>query len=153
VAKVSVYVSDELKARMDASGELTNWSEVARPAFLSAVTSNEYRKEQNMTTAIERLRASKAEYLSELKTEAAKAGREWASGLATYRDLARLAKLEPEIIGYDSVNRIIDPEKKMSREDFARYLGVNEDDLDDEDFLADFVEAAQAFYDEVSGQL
>jgi hypothetical protein len=41
----------------------------------------------------------------------------------------------------------------MSREDFARYLGVNEDDLDDEDFVADFVDAAQAFYDEVAGQL
>jgi hypothetical protein len=60
MAKLNLYVPDDLKARMDAVSDNVNWSEVARPAFQAAVANYEHRKGRNMTTAIERLRASKS---------------------------------------------------------------------------------------------
>lgn len=37
MARVSIYVSDELKARMDAAEDGINWSEVARACFEKAL--------------------------------------------------------------------------------------------------------------------
>jgi predicted transcriptional regulator len=156
LARVSIYVSDELKARMDEVGEQTNWSEIARPAFLSAVASNEHRKGQSMTTAVERLRASKEEHLSEMKNVAKEAGRQWASDNAEYKDLVRLAKIDPQVwVTYDVVKDTLDPEKVLSHEEFVSYLGLEEDDLgvDVDEFVADFVKAAVAFYHEIADQL
>jgi hypothetical protein len=36
MARVSIYVPVDLKARMDRVRDATNWSEVVRPAILSA---------------------------------------------------------------------------------------------------------------------
>ena len=44
MARVSIYISDELKARMDKVGEAANWSGIVRPAILSEVASHEHRK-------------------------------------------------------------------------------------------------------------
>jgi hypothetical protein len=56
-------------------------------------------------------------------------------------------------ITYDAVKDTIDPEHAMSHDDFAVYLGLGEDDLSKDEFLADFVEAVRAFYDEIIDQL
>src|SRR4051812_27989218 len=37
MARVSIYVSDELKAEMDKAGDAINWSQIARPAFMAAL--------------------------------------------------------------------------------------------------------------------
>ena len=70
MATMNIYLPDQLKTRMEASGDNTNWSEVARVAFSYRVAANEHRKEPTMSSVVERLRASRAQRLDELKVEA-----------------------------------------------------------------------------------
>ena len=37
LARISIYLTDELKARMDLAGNFINWSEVVRPAINDAL--------------------------------------------------------------------------------------------------------------------
>ena len=91
MARVTIYVQDELKARMDRVGEAANWSEIVRPAILSEVASLEHRKERNMTSVVQRLRASKENYLQQAEKDGEKAGRAWASDTAEYAELLGVA--------------------------------------------------------------
>jgi hypothetical protein len=93
MAKLNLYVPDDLKARMDAVSDNVNWSEVARPAFQAAVANYEHRKGRNMTTAIERLRASKQETVVSEEASGKAEGRRWAENYASYDDLRRVAKI------------------------------------------------------------
>jgi hypothetical protein len=77
MARITLYVPDDFKARMDAAGDGINWSEVARPALTTALAAFEHSKGRNMTTAIERLRASKREGEQNAKLFGNKAGRAW----------------------------------------------------------------------------
>jgi hypothetical protein len=63
VAKINLYIPGELKVRMDAVDNI-NWSDVALPAFYSALATLEHRRNPSMSAVIERLRASKAESLN-----------------------------------------------------------------------------------------
>ena len=155
---MNIYVSDELKARMDACGKDVNWSEVVRPCIRSAVAVSMQRKEPNMANAIERLRASKAERLNNLKAQAEAAGRQWASDHAEYEDLAKLSELQRVLatnhvdIDNSQVRAAIGEE--MTADDFNEALGLTElrsDQVDE--YLAHFVDAAVDFYDEVADQL
>ncbi len=38
MARMTIYIPDDLKARMDEAGENTNWSEIAQKAFEAAVS-------------------------------------------------------------------------------------------------------------------
>ena len=87
MARVSIYVQDDLKARMDRIGEAANWSEVVRPAILSEVATLEHLKGANMTTVIERLKASREKYVQPVASTGKSAGRAWASDRADYHDL------------------------------------------------------------------
>ena len=77
MGKINLYLPDELKARMDAVGDV-NWSDIARPAFYSALATLEQRRNLNVDTTIERLRASKAESLKRDELEGQTHGRGWA---------------------------------------------------------------------------
>jgi len=90
VARISLYIPDELRLRMDAVGSEVNWSDVARPALTAAVAAFEHRKGRNMSTAIERLRASKLQADQHDKDRGSKDGRDWAENKAGYRDLRDL---------------------------------------------------------------
>jgi hypothetical protein len=155
VATLNIYLSDELKARMEASGERTNWSEVARVAFSYHVAANEHRKEPTMEKVVERLRASKAKRAEELKVEAKLAGRKWASGEAEHHELAMLAEIDPRVeITFDVLRDMLDPEHDMSAEEFAETFGlthVRESELDE--YIEAFVEGAVEVYEEVEAQL
>ena len=94
MARVSIYVPDELKARMDQAGDAINWSEIARPAFQAALAAYEHRKGQTMSTAVERLRASKQEYEQEESTSGEDAGRAWAKDDAEYGELVAISKID-----------------------------------------------------------
>lgn len=50
MARISIYVPDDLKALMDAAGDTINWSEVARPAFEAALKSASNTLEDGPTT-------------------------------------------------------------------------------------------------------
>jgi hypothetical protein len=161
VARVSIYVSDELKARMDAAGEAINWSEVARPAFHTAVAAHEHRnrKGDSMSSVIKRLRASKEEYVAEIASYGKEAGRKWAQDEATYIDLKRVSTIEPPSYhrydsdyAFASLRRAVDPEDELGDEDLANYLGVEKEDLTEE-FVTRFIEGAQEVYKEVKDDI
>ena len=90
MAKLNLYVPDDLKKRMDAVSDV-NWSDITRPALLSALATLEQHRSPDMSTTIERLRASKAESLKRDELEGQTHGREWAEQHADYDELRRLS--------------------------------------------------------------
>src|SRR5207249_2974358 len=98
MARVSIYVPDELKARMDEVGDGVNWSEIVRPAIHSTIAEYQHRRSRNMQTAIERLRASKQEQVAEDEQSGVQDGRAWAESDASYRDLVRVSALPASAI-------------------------------------------------------
>jgi hypothetical protein len=140
MARLSIYVTDELKARMDEVGNDVNWSEVVRPAIQAAITIHEHRRSPSMATAIERLRASKREAEKE---DGKAAGREWAESKASYREL-------------DSVSGILlDPEEwRDVKQHLLDVFGIKStDEKPTEQYIASFLEGAQEFFDEVKDKL
>jgi Bacterial RNA polymerase, alpha chain C terminal domain len=141
MARISLYIPDELRARMDAAGTEINWSEVARPSLTAAVAAVEHRKGQNMSTAIDRLRASKRQFDQQEKTSGYNAGRSWAENKAEYKELVRLQrerKDRPEETPEDAFNRAVDPSS-------AREITTWPSDR----YGSAFVEGALKFFSEV----
>ena len=155
MARVSIYVSDELKARMAETGDALNWSDIARPAFETAIAAFNHRKGQNMQTAIERLRASKAAHYERLEGDAKAAGRDWASNRASYADLVTLSTLDVGL-SLDSVwpalKSAIDPGDDLSNDEAAQTL-FGDDEPRSDQWLEAFVEGAQEFYGEIEDQI
>jgi hypothetical protein len=141
MARVSIYVPVDLKARMDRVRDTTNWSEVVRPAILSAVTSHEPRKGATMNAVVERLKASKEKHLLETANYGRERGRLWASEKAEYVELRSVVDLagvnDKEALG--SLMSAIDPQNKLDRFEFADLIGVEERDMSNEYAVA-FVE-------------
>ena len=100
MARMSIYVSDELKARMDERE--TNWSAVAQDAFWLEInsTSTPATGNSDMTAVIERLRASKEKKEQEERPDWVDAGRKWAMNVADYDQLERIARIDPESEDY-----------------------------------------------------
>lgn len=156
MAKVNLYVRDDLKARMDEVGDAVNWSEVARPAFETAVANHEHRKGQNMTTAIERLRASKQETVQSEGLIGKRMGRAWAENKATYQELRDMSRLDFSHGEYrgaeETFYRAIAPNDECDLSEFRTYCFGDDDDVSDE-FVVGFVEGAQEFFQEVRDEL
>jgi len=153
MARVSIYVPDELKGRMDKAGDAINWSEIARPAFLSAIAFHEHREGQNMATTIERLRASKAQHFQHVTAGGGRDGRNWATNHAEYADLVRIAKIEGVPNSWSSaLKSAIDPTDDIDWDDAARYLRI-EIGIDDEEYYEAFVKGAQEVFAEVEDKL
>ena len=83
---VNVYVSADLKARMDAIGDTANWPAAAQEAFLAAIKAQEWRMQ---TDKIERLRASKVAFAEAEQASGKEDGRQWALDTADYEDLEK----------------------------------------------------------------
>jgi hypothetical protein len=154
MARVTVYVPDDVKARMDEAGEDLNWSALAQRAFVEAALSRAVRKDQsNMDKVIERLRASK-ERVQEADFEAGKtAGAQWAKQEAEYDELERLSKYaedgnQPE--DEATLRRLIDPSEKLDWRDFGRLLGHENPS---ENYVIGFAEGAVEVFDEVADKL
>lgn len=91
MARVTVYVPDDLKAEMDAAGDDLNWSNIAQGAFRDAITSNRLKHGvKDMSDVIERLRASKRRVQAEERAYGQEAGKKWAAEYAEYDELERL---------------------------------------------------------------
>jgi hypothetical protein len=158
MARITLYVPDDLKARMDAVGNAVNWSEVARPAITSALANHEHRRNRDMTSVIERLRASKQATDAEDTTEGHEHGRTWAEENAEYRDLQRLARdwedayhngLDP----LETLTKAVDPNDELGRSDLLIYLfGDGNFDASDEYYWA-FIKGAVEFFAEVRSKL
>jgi hypothetical protein len=154
MAKISIYVTDELKARMDSVADSANWSETVRPAILAEIATLEHRKGKSMSTAIERLRASKELEAQENATRGKETGREWASNRAGHGELVRVYKIpadsnEPFAELYHAIN----PCDDMKATEVLEYLGLEPSDYDDDDVAEAFIEGASEVYDEIKDQL
>ena len=91
MARVSIYVTDELKARMDKAGDL-NWSAAAQRAFEIELSLARWKMVENEEAmVIERLRASKHREDEADRNAGREAGQEWARTAAEYGELKRVA--------------------------------------------------------------
>ncbi len=126
-----------------------NWSNIARPVFLSAVAEFEHRKGQSMETSIERLRASKAKFIDAVSSEGKEAGRIWARDHAEFDELERVAALDctSEWVGaFAQLRDAIDPNQDLADDELG---AENHSD----EYAAAFIGGAQEFYEEVRTQL
>ena len=163
MARVSIYVPDDLKKQMDAVGDVINWSDVARPTFLMALATHQHKGKHTMTTAIERLRASKAKSDKEDEITGKADGRSWAENDAEYNDLRRVAEIDLEnalrinafngLSMLDTLYNALDEGRNLSAEDFKEEVfGDRNADITDAYAWA-FIEGAQEFYNEVADKL
>ncbi len=165
MARVSIYVPDDLKARMDRVGDAANWSEVVRPAILSEVASHEHRKGASMTTVVERLRASKEMHAQKSAAVGRVAGRAWAFNRAEYAALVRVSRIEEgteDGWAFSALRFAVDPEKDWPNRDVLEHLGFDEDFLRDhgldwrhipDELLGAFIEGAQEVFEQVEDKL
>src|SRR5947209_133679 len=93
--RVTLYVSDDLKALMDEVGEAENWSAVAQGAFREAVAVHAIKKEpDNMDHVIERLRASKERATQNSFNSGKVSGKNWAMERAEWEELKRVSECD-----------------------------------------------------------
>lgn len=96
MARVSIYVPDEMRADMDALGDRVNWSAVAQEAF-AARLGRAKQMESRMVDVIERLRESKLKDERYARERGRLVGRKYAERVATYRELEALAAFRPAL--------------------------------------------------------
>jgi hypothetical protein len=123
--RVTLYIPDDLKARMDEVSEAVNWSAIAQQAFRDVVINLAARKETaTMDDVVERLRASKQSYVETEHKAGLAVGEEWAKEAAKYGELLRIAKAVEEArreIDVQTLQDLIDPEHKMDPGDWGSF--------------------------------
>lgn len=92
MAKITIYVGDDLKGRMDQQ-PAKNWSGVAQEAFELELRTTA-KENMEMDDVIERLRASKTKKEQTEKPAWIKKGREWAMRVPDADELERLGELD-----------------------------------------------------------
>ena len=158
MARVSIYVSDELKARMAEVGDALNWSDIARPAFEAAIADFNHRRGKSMMTAIERLKASKQGYLEHSAKNGAKAGREWAQNTASFYELKQVSQIDLSHYEGDNsdiswaIHRATDPDDLNAHDDMPQIL-FGDRTWPTEEWMVAWVRGAQEFFQEVEDQL
>jgi hypothetical protein len=93
--KVTIYVPDELKARMDRAGEHVNWSAAAQRVFELELKSTEWKMAENPSEqTVARLRASKEAYEDRISADGRAFGVLWARKGAGFDQLKRVAETD-----------------------------------------------------------
>lgn len=161
MAKMNIYIPDELKMRMDMLMAV-NWSAIAQHAFELEINST-VKKGSDMEAVIERLRASKTKWEEEVKGTWLEDGRKWASDTADYEQLSEIGELD-----LDTIDDPQDRHGLMLLRAFAQVLcgDVTASDIEDARmFLSGddlrltrqhirwFLEGAQAVWHEVKDKL
>jgi hypothetical protein len=155
MAKINIYVPDELEARMDRAGK-RNWSAAAQRAFELECHLVEVLMDTEDST-IARLRASKAEW--EATTEAAgrKAGQAWARDDADYDQLKRLATFDVDALNDDDradrLGALLDCSEpgQWSAEVWENLTGSQEQP--EWPWINGFIEGATEVWDEVADKV
>jgi hypothetical protein len=123
------------------------------------VAAFEHRKGRNMTTAIERLRESKEQYMDRECARGKERGRAWAIDRAEYGALKRLAKIDIDTLDVDEPDKVameilaaVDPDHDY------RSLTVLEELFGTKKtpsamFMIPFIYGAQEFFAEVENEL
>ncbi|MBF2099050.1 MAG: hypothetical protein IGQ88_11840 [Gloeomargaritaceae cyanobacterium C42_A2020_066] len=170
MGRITVYVPDELKRRMDALGnEAPVWSHVAVAAFEAKVAEiNQKRleaaRELNMTTVLDRLKVSREKNMSSKKTRGYKDGYRWAATRAEVPVLEAVENLPEDFFLYDtaintynyaeSLCMKVFEDEDCGRPDVGLLLGIEDDKLArDRDYMEGFVDGAIALWKEVEAKL
>ena len=175
--RISIYVPDELKARMDKAGDRANWSGIAQRAFETEIHHLEAVKEiKSMSDVIERLRASKEKSSASHESDGRAYGQKWAKHFAEYDQLRSVARLgasalyegfadDPASAALASVVHAIvgegDEARLTVRDRFllAEVFGIDEDEAYTEggllnlEWLSGFVAGAQEVWDEIKDEI
>jgi hypothetical protein len=145
MARINISIPDELKVRMDKHLSI-NWSQAASEQFESKINEIELSVEiKDMTGAIARLKASKANFKNDIKKQGYQFGLEWAMVDADYEELNRLSKSYKEM------------EIPECLKDLERLITDQNYDLDDliehgieePEFIAGFMDAAIEVFNKV----
>jgi len=149
MAKVTVYVPNDLKARMDALGE-PNWSSTAQEAFLHVIRNEEWKMvTDEIEQAVLRLQASKKKYCMDEEEYGKVDGREWALKEASYEELAKLRSLiDNESMCEWSMWEVA---MELQRRDGSGFCW-DSDHLSDS-YVEGFVDGAVAVFDDVKDKL
>jgi hypothetical protein len=178
MAKMTIYLSDALKARMDAV-EGVNWSPLAARAFehkLAEIITQKGAK--HMDDVVARLRASKAKTGDAFTIRGREAGREWAKDHAEAIQLERLDAytegdfgigctwqewLEdpaPEDSAFGNDHHLAEalsenPESfdRADGDGFWEFVGASDEERSSGSFLVGFVEGALEVWNEVKDKL
>ena len=172
--RISIYVPDDLKSRMDKVREDIVWSQVACEAFeLKLGELAKRKKDKKMEDIIQRLRASKIACENEDKNEGREAGKVWAKDRAEAAELRRLEEFiakssandrddEPFIIkgscaysGAECFVKAISPDQDMDRDaayDFWEAEGFKDGSPADE-YVQGFCDGALGVWVEVKDKL
>lgn len=161
--RVTLYVPDDLKTRMDDAGEAVNWSAVAQRAFREAVATHFIKKDaSNMTDVVDRLRASKQRIEAAAYASGQDCGRTWAKESAEYDELHRVADFDQALdLGLDDLDEadldtlkgLIDPESNMDRHDWESFFEQHGDGKPSDAFARGFISGAGDIYSEVADKL
>lgn len=158
MAKVSIYVTDEMKAQMDET-EL-NWSGIAQAAFSGEIAKRNWKKGDDMESVVERLKESKERYDKKESGRGYDDGVEWAKTKAEYEDLVKLSELElgrfwnDSYVRADCLGRWIDEELGQEGSDsiFEAYL-PDHDKYPSDDYVEAFYKGAVEVWDSVKEAL
>jgi len=170
MAKLNLYVPDDLKAEMDAVSDLDpNWSAVAQEAFRLECQrlQNRNRSKGKMDAVIERLRASKIKTTNVERMVGNKMGDLWALNHAEFEQLRNLADSPLDISEFDAppngaftwseiVHGYIEGEPRPDRAaagDFWEAHGDDGKSYPSDAFVQGFVEGAIAVYEQVKDKL
>ncbi len=111
-----------------------------------------------MSTAIERLRASKAEHEACLRLAGHLAGKEWAENTAEYGELLALSKVDTEIYGGNPANvdewiaEVLDPDDEIGPKDLLKHLfGTKQ--WPEPEWLVGWIEGAQELFEGVKDEI
>jgi hypothetical protein len=158
MAKLNLYLSDDLKADMDAVSDLEpNWSAVAQEAFRLECQrlTNRKRSKGAMNEVIERLRKSKQMVENADAVEGHAAGRIWAMHKAQYNELKYAAEWTSDRCESDYW-ACFNPtgEEWSKREALEFWENVRSvDGYPSDAFVVAFAEAAEEVWDEVSQEI
>jgi hypothetical protein len=159
VAKVNLYVPDDLKAQMDETGESVNWSAVAQRAFREAISINRIRKDgSDLGPVVERLRASKGRYEERQLTAGKEVGARWAKKEAEYFELRFVADFDPDSrdkeLDCRTLEWLIDPDGVTDSYSWAEFWETHYGRGQPSDaFIRGFIEGAAEVYNEIADQL
>lgn len=153
MARISVYIPDGMKERMSALDDRVNWSEIAQAAFERQLTIASLPKDPNMHQVVERLRASKAEFLKQENDQGREQGRDWAKRRASYDQLRRIAEIELSGEHFAlQFDRAFDPNFDGNPQD-SFWFEPDEAWPPSDEYVEAFVEGAKDVWDEVADEL
>jgi hypothetical protein len=154
MARMSIYLPDELQRRLARLQDQVSWSQVAQKAFEGVLRLNPEWSEDQMSAVVERLRASKIKEVDEVIARGAAAGREWAEQKASYRALKTVAEKvllpsDPDDIPDNAITEWVG---ETHVDFFAPYIGDNEFHVGPY-FQIGFLQGAKAVWAEVRSKI